>query len=163
MNSKEFLEILSNSNGVSGYEDRIKDKIISEFSKYSDEIETDNLGNVIAIKKGNLNKNKDRIKIMIAAHMDEIGLIVTDIEKDGLLRFATIGGIDPRTLLGQEVLVHGKKDLFGIIGAKPPHLQEESERNNPVKLEKMYIDLGLKKEDILELIKIGDSITIKEI
>ncbi|MBU5293213.1 M42 family metallopeptidase [Anaerosalibacter bizertensis] len=161
MNSKEFIEILSNSNGVSGYEYRIKDKIISEFNKYSDEIETDNLGNVIAIKKGNLNKNKNRIKIMLAAHMDEIGLIVTDIEKDGLLRFATIGGIDPRTLLGQEVLVHGKKDLFGIIGAKPPHLQEESERNNPVKLENMYIDLGLKKEDILELIKIGDSITIK--
>lgn len=101
MNSKEFIEILSNSNGVSGYEYRIKDKIISEFNKYSDEIETDNLGNVIAIKKGNLNKNKNRIKIMLAAHMDEIGLIVTDIEKDGLLRFATIGGIDPRTQIGR--------------------------------------------------------------
>ncbi|MBW4828765.1 MAG: M42 family metallopeptidase [Clostridiaceae bacterium] len=161
MNSKEFLEILSNSSGVSGYEYRIKDKIISEFNKYSDEIKTDNLGNVIAVKKGNLNKNKDRIKIMLAAHMDEIGLVITAIEEDGFLRFATIGGIDPRTLLGQEVLVHGKKDLFGIIGAKPPHLQEESERNNPVKLEDMYIDLGLKKEDILDLIKIGDSITIK--
>ena len=71
MNSKEFIEILSNSNGVSGYEYRIKDKIISEFNKYSDEIETDNLGNVIAIKKGNLNKNKNRIKIMLAAHMDD--------------------------------------------------------------------------------------------
>lgn len=161
MNSKEFLKILSNSNGVSGYEYRIRDKIVSEFNKYSDEIKTDNLDNVIAIKKGNLNKNKNRIKIMLAAHMDEIGLMVTNIEKDGFLRFVTIGGIDPRTLLGQEVLVHGKKDLFGIIGAKPPHLQEESERNSTVKLENMTIDLGLKKEDAKKLVKIGDSITIK--
>ena len=161
MKTEDFLKILSDSQGVSGYEYKIKDTIISAFDKYSDEIRTDNLGNIIAIKKGTLSNNKDRSKIMLAAHMDEIGLIVTDIEDGGFIRFSTIGGIDPRTLLGQEVIVHGKKNLFGIIGAKPPHLQEEAERNNSVKIEDMSIDLGLDRKDIKNIVQIGDSITIK--
>lgn len=161
MRTKEFLEILSNINGVSGYEYKIKDIIFSAFNKYSDEIETDNLGNVISVKKGNLNNSENRIKIMLAAHMDEVGLIVTGIENNGFLRFSTIGGIDSRTLLGQEVIIHGKKDLFGIIGVKPPHLQEVSEREKPVKIEDMSIDIGFKKKEVEKNVRIGDCITIK--
>ena len=98
---------------------------------------------------------------MMAAHMDEIGLMVKYIEDNGFLRFTSIGGIDPRTILGQEVIVHGKKDLFGVIGSKPPHLQEASEVNKAIKMEDMIIDIGYSKKKVEELVSIGDTITIR--
>ena len=97
---------------------------------------------------------------MIAAHMDEIGLMVKDIEENGFLRFTSIGGVDPRTILGQEVIVHGKEDLFGVVGSKPPHLQDPEDANNSIKMEDMTIDIGLSKEDVEKYISIGDTITI---
>ncbi|WP_352404838.1 M42 family metallopeptidase [Sporanaerobacter acetigenes] len=163
MEMSQFIEILSNSHGVSGYEYNLKDSIVEAFKPYTDEIQVDKLGNIIAIKKGTSKDRNKRSKIMIAGHMDEIGLIVTAIEDDGFLRFSKIGGIDPRTLLGQEVIVHGKKDIFGVIGAKPPHLQDESEKNKAVKMEDMSIDVGYSKEEVKKLVTIGDSITIRRI
>ena len=159
METKELLRILSNENGVSGYEHTLKDRIISTFKEYSDEIITDKLGNVIVLKKGNNNPNN--IKIMLAAHMDEIGLMVNDIEENGFIRFTTIGGIDPRTILGQEVLVHGKEDLFGVVGSKPLHLQDPSKQDKAIKIEDMTIDIGFSKEKVDEMVSIGDVITIK--
>ncbi len=86
---------------------------------------------------------------MLAAHMDEIGLMVKYIEDNGFIRFTNIGGIDPRTILGQEVIVHGSEDLFGVIVSKPPpHLQEASEINQAIKMEDMVIDLGYSKEQL---------------
>ncbi len=158
MDTKILLELLCNSNGVSGYEHALKEIIVPAFSKYTNDIVVDKLGNIIALKKGSSNENK--IKIMIAAHMDEIGLMVKDIEENGFIRFTNIGGFDPRTILGQEVIVHGKEDLFGVIGSKPPHLQESSEHDKAIKMEDMIIDIGYSKEKVDELVKIGDSITI---
>lgn len=154
-----LLESLSNHKGVSGYEHNLKDNIVSAFKEYSDDITIDKLGNIIAVKKGN--KNTNNIKILLAAHMDEIGLMVKDIEDNGFIRFTSIGGIDPRTVLGQEVIVHGTKDLFGIIGSKPPHLQESSEHDKAIKLEDLTIDIGYPKEKVNEMVQIGDMITIK--
>lgn len=159
METKVFLELLSNSKGVSGYEYPLQDTIISAFSKYLDNVSVDKLGNVIGFKKGTYKDNN--VKIMIAAHMDEIGLMVKDIEDNGFIRFTNIGGIDPRTILGQEVIVHGVEDLFGVIGSKPPHLQEPSEHNKAIKMEDMIIDTGYPKEKVEELVNIGDPITIR--
>ncbi len=93
--------------------------------------------------------------------MDEIGLMVKDIEDNGFLRFTNIGGIDPRTILGQEVIVRGQEELFGgVIGSKPPHLQDSDERDRAIKMEDMVIDLGFPKDKVEKLVNIGDPITI---
>lgn len=150
-----FLEALSNENGVSGYEYNLKDLITREFERYTDKTRIDNLGNIISFKKGNGNK-----KIMLAAHMDEIGLMINYIEDNGLLRFTSVGGFDPRTIIGQEVIVHGKEKLFGVIGSKPPHLQDPSEKDKSIKLEDMVIDIGYSYEKVSNLVNIGDIVTI---
>lgn len=158
MDSKSLLEILSNANGPSGYEHTLQDIILPPFKPYADDTRVDRMGNIIALKKGtNSNEN---IKIMLAAHMDEIGLMVKDIEDNGFLRFTSIGGIDPRTILGQEVMVHGKRTVFGVIGSKPPHLQDPDKANESIKMEDMTIDIGFSKEEVEEFISIGDTITI---
>lgn len=157
METNVFLEILSNSEGISGYEFTLNDTILSAFKDYTDDISVDKLGNIIALKRGT---GKNNIKIMLAAHMDEIGLMVSGIEDNGFLRFTNIGGIDSRTILGQEVIVHGKKDHLGIIGSKPPHLLDVTEQDKSIKMEDMTIDIGLSKEMVLEHINIGDTITI---
>lgn len=155
MKFSNFLESISNENGVSGYEYNLNGLITEEFKKYTDETRIDSLGNIISFKKGNGNK-----KIMLAAHMDEIGLMVNYIEDNGLLRFTSIGGVDPRTIIGQEVIVHGKDNLFGVIGSKPPHLQDPEEQNKSIKLEDMIIDIGYPYEEVSKLVNIGDIVTI---
>lgn len=157
LETKILLELLSNNNGVSGFEHTLQDSIKNAFKEYSDEIKSDALGNIIILKKG----RKGNVKIMLAGHMDEIGLMVKDIEDNGFLRFTNIGGIDPRTILGQEVIVHGSKDLFGVIGSKPPHLQESSEQDKAIRIEDMTIDIGLSKDEVKKYVSIGDTITIK--
>ena len=158
MNSKDFLRILSNGKGISGYEYLISSEVIDAFNEYSDSVTTDKLGNVIAHKKGT---GDGKIKILLAAHLDEIGFVVKDIEDNGFLRFANIGGFDPRTVLGQEVRIHGTEDISGVIGSKPPHLQTEEEQSKTIKLEDMIIDTGYNKEEVEKRVKIGDSITVK--
>ena len=161
METKVFLELLSNGKGISGYEYPLQSTIISAFEEHLDDVSVDKLGNVIGVKKGTYKDKENNIKIMLAAHMDEIGLMVKDIEENGFIRFTNIGGIDPRTILGQEVIVHGIEDLFGVIGSKPPHLQDASEQNKAIKMEDMTIDIGYPKEKVEELVSIGDPITIR--
>lgn len=158
MDTKELLKELSNCINVSGFEFQSSNIIVQAFKEYSSDISIDNLGNIIALKKGK--NNESNLKVMIAAHMDEIGLMVKGIEDNGFIRFTNIGGIDPRTILGQEVIVHGKKELFGVIVSKPPHLQDELEQKKAIKIEELFIDVGYSKEDVDKLISIGDVITI---
>jgi endoglucanase len=112
------------------------------------------MGNVIALKKG-----KARKKVMVAAHMDEIGFIVTHIDEQGFLRFHTLGGFDPKTLTAQRVIVHGKKDIIGVMGSKPIHIMSVEERGKNVKIEDFFIDLGLPKKEVEKYISVGDPIT----
>lgn len=140
--------------GAPGYEQRIRQRVIDEVTPYADEVRTDNMGNVIAIKKGLKEK-----KVMLGAHMDEIGFIVTHIDDKGFLRFHTLGGFDPKTLTAQRVIVHGRKDLIGVMGSKPIHVMSPEERNKPAKTKEYFIDLGMGKEEVEKYVRVGDTVT----
>ncbi len=159
MDVKKLFRSLSEASGISGYEQTVAQPI-RDGCRWADDIKTDKLGNLIMLKEGQ--GTEPRPKIMLAAHMDEIGLIITEIDKNGFLRFDTIGGFDQRVLLSQEVVVHGKASLTGVIGAKPPHIQARGEQAQAVKMEDLFIDLGFEtKEQVEELVRIGDLATIK--
>lgn len=140
--------------GAPGFEQRIRQCVLDEVTPLVDEISVDPLGNVIAVKKGKGDK-----KVMVAAHMDEISFIVTHIDEDGFLRFIPLGGFDPKTLTAQRVIVHGKKDVIGVMGSKPIHLMKPEERSKAVPIEEYFIDTGMKGEEVEQLISVGDPVT----
>ncbi len=149
-----LLKRLTEANGVSGNEKEVRQLIIDEIKDYVDDIKVDKIGNVIAFKKGSI----DSPRVMIAAHMDEVGLMVTKIESSGLIRFTPVGGIDQRILVSKTVSI-GKDNIPGVIGAKPIHLQEPGERSKALTYKQLYIDIGAKsKEQAEEFVKIGDYI-----
>ena len=131
--------------------------MIRLMTPYADEIVVDKLENVIAVKKGKSNCRK----IMLAAHMDEVGLMVKTITKEGFLQFAKMGGIDDRILPAQRVMVYSKNQAFpGIIGSKPPHIQKEEERKKIITSDELFIDIGAEsKEEALSMgLAIGDPV-----
>ena len=151
----EYLKILDSEFGVSGCETPVRNCVKSLFSKFCDEVYTDALGNVIGVKKG---KNKNAPSLMIEGHMDELGLMVSEITKEGSLKFVPIGGFDPKILPGTEVTVWGKEKLFGVIGAKPPHLI--TKRDKLPALSELCVDAGFfSKKKAESLVSIGDIIT----
>lgn len=151
----KLLKSICEAPGVPGYESRIRNLIIKEVKPLVDEIEVDNMGNVITIKRG----KDDSKKAMVGAHMDEIGFIVTHIDDKGFVRFTTLGGFDPKTLTAQRVIVHGKKDMIGVMGTKPIHVMSSEERTKMPKTTDYYIDMGMNKEEVEKYISIGDPIT----
>jgi putative aminopeptidase FrvX len=153
MNIK-LLSDICKTPGAPGFEHRVRKLVLSELAGLADEVETDNMGNVYAIKRGSA---KDRV--MIGAHMDEIGFMVTHIDDKGFIRFTTLGGFDPKTLTAQRVIIHGKEDIIGVMASKPIHVMTPDERNKVAKLEDYYIDTGRKVEDVKEMVTIGNAIT----
>ncbi|MBL7882805.1 MAG: M42 family metallopeptidase [Bacteroidia bacterium] len=147
---KEICEVA----GAPGHEQRIREVVIREVKKLANEVSVDNMGNVTAFKKGKKNK-----KVMIAAHMDEIGFIITHIDDNGFLRFIPLGGFDPKTLTAQRVIVHGKKDVIGVMGSKPIHMMSAGEREKIVPISDYFIDLGLSKKEVEKIVSIGDTVT----
>jgi len=141
--------------GAPGFEQRVRELVIEEIKDCVDEYSLDNLGNLTALKRG---KSSDK-KVMIAAHMDEIGFMVTHIDDNGFVRFHTLGGFDPKTLTAQRVIIHGSKDLIGVMGSKPIHVMSAAERNKVPKTTDYFIDLGRSKEEVEKYITVGDSIT----
>ncbi len=157
MSLNQNLEKLSNACGVTGRENKVRDLMAEMLKPYADEIQIDRMENVIAIKKG----KPKAPKIMLAAHMDEVGLMVKTITKDGFLQFSKLGGIDDRILAAQRVVVFTKKDAYpGIVGSKPPHIQKEEERKKIMAFDDLFIDVGAEsKEDAANMgIAIGDPI-----
>jgi tetrahedral aminopeptidase len=150
----ELLAKICQIPGTSGFEQQVRAFVENEIKDYVDEIDIDNMGNLYAIKRGKINK-----RVMCAAHMDEIGFMVKHIDEKGFIRFHTLGGFDPKTLTAQRVIIHGKKDLMGVMGSKPIHVMTPDERNKLAKIEDYFIDLGLSKEEVEKYVTIGDPIT----
>jgi endoglucanase len=130
---------------------------MEEVESLVDDLWVDNLGNIYTLKKGQM--NPDKKSAMVAAHMDEIGFIVTYIDDYGFLRFHTLGGFDPKTLTAQRVIVHGKEDVIGVMGSKPIHVMSQEEKNKMPKTTDFFIDLGMPKEEVLKVVSIGDPVT----
>jgi putative aminopeptidase FrvX len=152
----KLLKQIAETPGVPGREQKVRELVIKEIKSHVDSIEVDNMGNVITFIKG---KNKNPKKVMIGAHMDEIGFIVTHIDEHGFLRFHTLGGFDPKTLTAQRVVVHGKKDLVGVMGSKPIHVMTAEERNKVPLITDYFIDLGMSKKEAVKYITIGDPVS----
>ncbi|MEL6865949.1 MAG: M42 family metallopeptidase [Bacteroidota bacterium] len=150
----ELLKTICETPGAPGFEQRIRQFVIEKARPLVDSITTDAMGNVIALKKGRSDK-----RIMVAAHMDEISFITTHIDDDGFIRFHPLGGFDPKTLTSQRVIVHGKKDIMGVMGSKPIHLMKPEERSKTVPIEDYFIDTGMSKADVEALVSIGNPIT----
>ena len=153
---KKTLIELSSLSGISGFEETNSEKIGELLDKYCDEKYVDKLGNFIGVIKSGKENAK---KIMLVAHTDGIGFLVSEILDDGFVRFVPIGGIDPKILPGCDVTICGKKDVAGVIGAKPPHLMSPSDSAKCPKMSDMAIDTGYSKEELSEIVKIGDMIT----
>ena len=150
----ELLNKICTTPGTSGFEQRIRAVVLEELKGLTDEVEMDNMGNIYAIKKGKSDK-----RVMVGAHMDEIGFIVTHIDDKGFIRFHTLGGFDPKTLTAQRVIIHGKKDVIGVMASKPIHVMTPDERNKIAKTSDYFIDTGLSAEEVKELVEIGNPIT----
>ena len=149
-----LLSKICTTPGASGFEQKVRELVIEELKDLVDEVEVDNMGNVYAIKRG-----KESKKVMIGAHMDEIGFIVTHIDDKGFIRFHTLGGFDPKTLTAQRVIIHGKKDIIGVMASKPIHVMTADERNKVAVLSDYFIDTGLTPEEVKELVQIGNPVT----
>jgi len=150
----KLLKQISETPGAPGYEKPIRDLVIKQVKPLADEVEVDNMGNVTVLKKG-----RTRKKMMLAAHMDEIGFIVNHIDDNGFIRFIPLGGFDPKTLTSQRVIIHGKKDLVGVMGSKPVHVMTDEEKKRAPKTEDYFIDLGMKKEEVEQYVEVGNPIT----
>jgi len=154
MSAQEFIQLLkklSEAFGPSGFEDEVRDLVIDELNPYVDELFIDRWGNVIGIKYG---KQRD-LKAMVAAHMDEIGLLIDNIDKNGFLRFRAIGGWNEVTLVGQRVIIkasNGKK-VKGVIGSKPPHVTPPGKEREAPELKDLFIDVGASSDE--EVRKLG--------
>ncbi len=147
----ELLKQLCMIDGTSGDECAVRDFVISQI-KDCCEYKVDNLGNIIAFKKG---KNTPTKKVLIDAHLDEVGLIITHIESNGFLRFKTVGGIDTAALMFRRVKINGK--TFGVIGGKPVHLCEGDERKKLPETDTLYIDIGVTSDkEAQKFVGVGD-------
>ncbi len=152
----ELLKQLTEASGVSGAENEVRRLIRDLIQDHVDEWRVDTMGNLIALKKGS---GESGLRVLVDAHMDEVGLLVTDIDSKGLLQFTTVGGFDDRALLGKVVAI-GKNKVPGVIGARAVHLLKSGEYNKVVKIDAMRIDIGAKNKDGASgKVKVGDYAT----
>lgn len=151
----DILRNLCNLDATSGDETAVREFIINEIKDFC-EFKVDNLGNIIAFKKG---KSRSAKSLMLDAHMDEVGLIITSVTSDGFLKFKTVGGIDVSALMFRSVKINGT--INGVICGKPIHLTDGDERKKLPKTDSLYIDIGAtSKEDALQHISLGDRAVI---
>ena len=150
----DTLKTLCALNGVSGNEDEVREYIAARVKKTADEVVVDNMGNVIAVKRGRRTASK---KIMLCAHMDEVGVVCTSITDEGFLRFAMSGSVDNRVVVGKKVEL-GRNRVPGIIGCKALHLLKGKDAEKAVDVDDMYIDIGAgNREEAEKLIATGDT------
>ncbi len=154
MEALENLKKLTSLDGVSGDEEAVREFIADKIRDYVDSLEVDACGNLIAFKKG----TGEGPRVMLAAHMDEVGMMVTAVNSDGLIKFANVGGIEARVLAGKRVRI-GKNKIPGVIGLKPIHAQSAAERKGTVSKKGLTIDIGAKDREQAEaVVEIGDTV-----
>lgn len=152
---KELLKELCLIDGVSGDETAVREAVIEKIKDVCDDYHTDNLGSLICFKKGRKTPAK---KLMICAHMDEVGFIVTAINGDGTLAFDMVGGVDPSVTIGRQVRV-GKERISGVVGSTAVHNLSKEQREKAPKMSEMYIDIGAdSKEDAEKYVSLGDCV-----
>ena len=154
----DLLKRLSEASGIPGHEEEIRAIIREALAGVVDGIEIDLLGNIIAHKRG------EGPKVAVAAHMDEIGFLVSYIDENtGFLRVEPLGGFDPRTLIAQRVRVHTNSGvLIGAIGVKPVHILPEEERKKVPQVKDLFVDVGLPAGKVVELVSVGDMVTLHQ-
>jgi endoglucanase len=151
----QLLARICEAPGAPGSEKKIRQLVLAELTGLADEIRTDAMGNIVALKKGRSSAKKT----MAAAHMDEIGFIVTHVDDKGFIRFNPVGGFDPKTLTSQRVIIHGRKDVHGVMGSKPVHIMSQEEKNKVPQIKDYFIDTGTAKKEIEKLVDVGDFVT----
>ena len=151
---KRMLLALCDEMTVSGYERRAQGKIIEMCQGAFDQVETDFLGNILLLKRSTRRSPK---KLLIDCHLDNVGMMVTDIKKGGFLSIVNVGGLDTRVLPATEVTVYGRKPIYGLITSTPPHLVNKSQDSVP-KLSELYVDTGYSKEELEKIVEIGDPV-----
>lgn len=158
----QFLKRLSEMPGVPGREERVRDLILEETKGLFDETRTDDMGNLICLKKATRAGNGPAPKVLLACHIDEIGFYVRSIDDAGRLRVQNVGGFDVRNLFARRVLVQGRRDLPGIMnpGVKPIHIASEEDRKKVPEIKDLYVDLFLPKEEVDKLVRVGDPVTL---
>lgn len=154
MDLKEVLFDLCSAFAVSGFEHSIADKLKSYFAKYASEIKVDPLGSVSAFVRSG---KKDAPVLMLDAHMDEIGLLVTALEEGGFIRFSPLGGVDPRVLPASELEIHGKEKIPAVVCVKPPHISEKGGEFPAIS--NMVADTGYPLEELEKILSVGDVIS----
>ena len=150
----ELLSELCETPGPSGREEPIRQVVRRELEPLAGEVSVDPLGNLVAVRPG-----RGGPRLMLSAHMDEIGFMVTHVDDAGFLRLITLGGFDAKTLTAQRVVVHGREDLVGVMGSKPVHLMSDADKRRAPKLEDYVVDVGLPADRVRELVRPGDVVT----
>ncbi len=152
----ELLRRLAEAAGIPGREEEVRDIVRAAVAAVVDDVQVDVLGNVIAHKKGS------GPKVVVAAHMDEIGFLVSHVDEEtGFLRIEPVGGFDARTLIASRVVVHTQSGpLLGLIGIKPVHILTEEERKKEVRIQDLFVDLGLPGKEVKEKVRVGDPVTL---
>ncbi len=161
MDTTALLKSLSHAHGISGFEAEIAPLVLREWRRFADETRTDKLGNAIAMRRGiDWAGNQPPRRIMLASHMDQIGLMVAGVQR-GFIRVAPLGGVDSTVLLGQEVIVHGRRALPGLVASTPPHLLKPGERDKIIPTDRLWIDVGLPPRQVERLVQIGDLVSLR--
>ena len=154
----ELLEELTETSGVPGYEDRVRDVVRRELEPEVDELRTDSMGNVVGTIEGNSDT-----EVVVAAHMDEIGFMVRHVTEEGFVQVDALGGWDARVLKAQRVTIHTDDgDVTGLIGSPPPHTLDEEQLESKPEVEDVYIDLGVDGDTAEEMVSKGDLVTLEQ-
>jgi tetrahedral aminopeptidase len=160
MDIANLLKQLSQAPGLSGHETEIRSVVLREWGRWAAATRVDKMGNALAICRGTDRTAAPRRSIMLATHMDEIGLMVAGV-RHGFIHLAALGGVDARILPGQEVIVHGRRDLPGLVASTPPHLLKAAERNKVTPFDHLWIDVGLPARQVEQLVRVGDLISLR--
>jgi tetrahedral aminopeptidase len=160
MDTAALLKQLSQTPGISGHETPIRSVVLREWERWTAETRVDKMGNALAVCRGTDLGSAPRRSIMLATHMDEIGLMIAGI-KHGFLHVVAMGGVDARILPGQEVIVHGRRDLPGLVASTPPHLLKAADRQKVAPLDQLWIDVGLPARQVEQLVRVGDLISLR--